>query len=137
MSTYNYKPGLGLVGAYQVSGIPYIKGPIDNAAVDGGPHKITFPRVTKFISITNTDQDNELLCGFSKLGVSQQTNILVVPATSSVTYELKVTEFFYTGSVSAFGLVAGLTYIETEQIDNPSVSPNGTNWSGSLIAQVG
>ena len=32
MSTYDYKPGLGLVGAYQVSGIPFVSGPIFNAA---------------------------------------------------------------------------------------------------------
>ena len=137
MSTYNYKPGLGLVGAYQVSGIPYVKGPIDNASAGSGPHKITFPHVTKFISVTNTDVDNELLCGFSALGVSELTNILVVPATSSVLYELKVTEFYYTGSCNAFGLVAGLTYITTDQINNIAVSPSGSNWSGSLNANVG
>jgi hypothetical protein len=137
MSTYNYKPGLGLVGAYQVSGIPYIKGPIDNASASGGPHKIEFPNVTKFISVTNTDQSNELICGFSSLGVSELTNVFVVQPTSSVTYELKVTEFYYTGSVDAFGLVAGLTFINTDQLDQTALSPSGSNWSGSLNAQVG
>ena len=29
MSTYNYKPGLGQVAAYQVSGAPYVNGPKD------------------------------------------------------------------------------------------------------------
>ena len=137
MSTYNYKPGLGLVGAYQVSGIPYVKGPIDNAATDGGPHRITFPNVTKFISITNTDETNELICGFSSLGVSELTNVFVVPATASVTYELKVTEFYYTGSVEAFGLVAGLTFVSADEINNPGISPFGSNWSGSANAEVG
>jgi hypothetical protein len=137
MSTYNYKPGLGSVGSYQVSGIPYVKGPITNAPQAGGPFKIAFPRVTKFISITNTDESNELICGFSSLGVSELTNVFVVPATASVTYELKVTEFYYTGSVDAFGLVAGLTGISSTTINNQSVSPSGSNWSGSLGALVG
>ena len=131
MSTYNYKPGLGLVGAYQVSGIPYVKGPIDNASAGSGPHKITFPHVTKFISVTNTDVDNELLCGFSALGVSELTNILVVPATSSVLYELKVTEFYYTGSVDAFGLVAGLTFINTDQLDPTGLAPLTLTWGNT------
>tara|TARA_R100000995_G_scaffold82926_1_gene57695 strand:+ start:1743 stop:2156 length:414 start_codon:yes stop_codon:yes gene_type:complete len=137
MSTYNYKPGLGLVGAYQVSGIPFVKGPIDNASAGAGPHKITFPNVTKFISVTNTDETNELICGFSSLGVSELTNVFVVPATSSVLYELKVTEFYYTGSVDAFGLLAGLTFINTDQLDHTALSPSGSNWSGSLNASVG
>ena len=138
MSTYNYKPGLGLVGAYQVSGIPYVKGPIDNAAAGDGPHKITFPNVTKFISITNTDGGGaELLMSFSSLGLSEQTNAFVCPDGQTVTYELKVTELYYTGSVSSFGVVAGLTFVSSGEINNPGISPSGSNWSGSLDASVG
>ena len=85
----------------------------------------------------NTDETNELICGFSSLGVSELTNVFVVQPTSSVTYELKVTEFYYTGSVDAFGLVAGLTFINTDQLDQTALSPSGSNWSGSLNAQVG
>jgi len=33
--------------------------------------------------------------------------------------------------------MAGLTGIETRQINNSSVSPSGSNWSGSLQALVG
>ena len=138
MSTYNYKPGLGLVGAYQVSGIPYVVGPLEAAPSGGGPHKITFPNVTKFISITNTDGGgNELQMSFSSLGLSQGTNAFVCPDGQTVTYELKVTELYYTGSASSFGLVAGLTFIDTDQIDNTALSPSGSNWSGSLDANVG
>jgi hypothetical protein len=138
MSTYNYKPGLGLVGAYQVSGIPYVEGPIEDAGTGGGPHKVTFPNVTKFISLTNTDGSNgELICGFSSLGVSGLTNAFVVPDGQTLTLELKVTELYYTGSVSSFGVVAGLTFIDTDQLDNTALSPSGSNWSGSLNAFVG
>ena len=128
---------MGLVGAYQVSGIPYIKGPLEDAFTGGGPHQITFPNVTKFITITNVDESNELVCGFSSLGVSTLSNVFVVPATSSMTYELKVTEFYYTGSCESFGLVAGLTFINSDQLNNTALSPSGSNWSGSLNALVG
>ena len=136
MSTYNYKSGLGSSAAYQVSGVPYVKGPIEDAPSGGGPHKITFPSVTKFITITNVD-NNELHCGFSSLGLSGLTNAFIIPSGSTVTHELKVTEFYYTGSCESFGLVAGLTSIDVTQINNPAISPSGSNWSGSLNAEVG
>jgi hypothetical protein len=139
MSTYDYKPGLGLVGAYQVSGIPFVSGPIFNAPTGGGIRVINFPAVTKFLTLTNTHDDGDLICGFSELGLSELTNAFVIPPTSSMTFELKVTQLYYTGSCEEFGIVAGLTYIDTERINNPAVSPSGsnTNWSGSLIAHVG
>jgi len=138
MSTYNYKPGLGLTAAYQVSGIPYIKGPIEDASAADGPHKIKFPSVTRFISLTNTDGSGaELQLGFSALGLANGTNAFVCPDGQTITLDLKVTELYYTGSASSFGIVAGLTFINTDQIDNTVFSPSGSNWSGSLNALVG
>ena len=137
MSTYNYKPGLGLVGAYQVSGIPYVKGPIEDAPNGTSNKKIQLPAVTKFITITNVHDDAELHLGFSSLGLSELTNAFVIPATSSMTFDLKVTELHYTGSCESFGVVAGLTFIDPHTINNAAISPSGSNWSGSLIASVG
>ena len=137
MSTYNYKPGLGLVGAYQVSGIPYVKGPIEDAPNGTSNKKIQFPAVTKVITITNVDESGELHCGFSSLGLSELTNVFIVPATSSMTYEVKVTELYYSGSCESFGLIAGLTFIDPHTINNAAISPSGSNWSGSLLASVG
>jgi len=137
---YNYKAGLNYVGSYQVSGIPYVKGPIENAAsgATGITPRIKFPKVTRWLKVTNTDAaDTELLCGFSQNGVQQFTNCFVVPGGQTLHLELKVTELYYTGSVSAFGVTAGLTGLETSLIDNPGVSPDGTNWSGSVAANVG
>ena len=136
MATYNYKPGLGNASSYQVSSIPYVKGPIDNAPINGGPYKITFPLVTRFVTISNADTD-EVLIGFSANGLQNETNAFAVPPEKVVTLELKVTELYYTGSSRAFSVVAGLTGIETININNFSVSPSGSNWSGSLNANVG
>ena len=138
MATYNYKPGLGLTAAYQVSGIPYAKGPLEDAPAGGGPHKLKFPAVTKFVAITNTDgSGNEVQLGFSANGLSNFTNAFVVPDGQTLTLDLKLTELYYTGSASSFGVLAGLTFIGTDQIDNPGLSPSGSNWSGSLNANVG
>ena len=137
---YNYKAGLNYVGSYQVSGIPYVKGPIENAAsgAAGSTPKIVFPKVTRWLKVTNTDAtDTELLCGFSDNGVQNLTNVFVVPGGQTVHLELKVTELYYTGSVSSFGVVAGLTGLEASLINNSGVSPNGTNWAGSVAANVG
>ena len=142
MSTYNYKPGLGNAASFQVSGIPWVKGPIENAASGSQSPLVTpsvsFPKVTRWLKVTNTDAaETELICGFSQNGVQQFTNCFVVPGGQTLHLELKVTELYYTGSVSSFGVVAGLTGIETNNIDNLAVSPSGSNWSGSLSAQVG
>tara|TARA_Y100000310_G_scaffold345722_1_gene468821 strand:+ start:6624 stop:6794 length:171 start_codon:yes stop_codon:yes gene_type:complete len=51
--------------------------------------------------------------------------------------ELKLTAVHLAGTATDVDILAGLTYIASEQIDNPSVSPSGSNWSGSLGALVG
>ena len=79
---YNYKAGLNYVGSYQVSGIPYVKGPIENAAsgATGITPRIKFPKVTRWLKVTNTDAaDTELLCGFSQNGVQNLTNVFDKP----------------------------------------------------------
>ena len=136
MSTYNYKSGLGNAASYQVSGIPYVKGPITNASANGGPYRITFPLVTRFVTIVNAGTD-EVQIAFSSNGLKNETNAYAVPGERHVTLDVKVTELYYTGSTGVFSVVAGLTGIETINIDNSSVSPSGSNWSGSLNANVG
>ena len=137
MSTYNYKPGLGHAAAYQVSGIPFVQGPLVNAGSSGGPFKIEFPAVTRFVTIINADGSNEVQIGFSSNGVKNETNAFPVPKESAVTVDVKVTELYYTGSSSAFSVVAGLTFFNPDQLDNTALSPSGSNWSGSLNAFVG
>jgi len=133
MSTYNYKPGLGNVGSFQVAGAPYVTGGVDcsSAAV-----KIKFPRVTSWVMVQNGDSSdrpltvafsqNGLVSNFFEVGGAETTNPL----------DLKVTEMWISGS-DFCSVVSGLTGIETININNDSVSPSGSNWSGSLGALVG
>ena len=52
-----YRSGLGAVGAYQVSGRPYITGS-NNALAAGAEDTITFPSVTRTVTVINTDVDS-------------------------------------------------------------------------------
>ena len=48
-----YTAGLGSVGSYQVSGVPWVTGSITLAA--GATDKLVFPTVAKSITVINTD----------------------------------------------------------------------------------
>ena len=67
-------PGLGSVGQYQTSGIPYISSSITvpvSGAGGAGVVEITFEGVTKFVTVVNeaTGTSKPLRVGFSSLGV--------------------------------------------------------------------
>ena len=138
MATYNYKSGLGNSAAFQVSGTPYLSGPIENAPEDGGPYKISFPKVTNWIKVSNVGGNNEELnFSFSANGLDNLTNAGAVLEGQILHLDLKVTELYYTGSCSSFFVAAGLTSIDPLEINNSSISPAGNNWSGSANALVG
>ena len=54
---YYQKAGIGAVGSYQVSGKPWITGSYNTLAA-GDEHTITFPSVTKAVTVINTDTDS-------------------------------------------------------------------------------
>ena len=143
MATYNYKPGLGLAASYQVSGKPFVSGSINAAgsATSLGPHGVNFPNVTSWVTVVNNDSNNECRVGFSEFGVVG-SNYFVVPALTNNTavmgpLDVKVTQIWLSGSTDV-SVIAGLTYIGIDQINNSAVSPSGsTNWSGSTGATVG
>lgn len=80
------KAGIGSVGNYQVSGIPYITGNLSINANTSTPVVITFPSITQRIHVHNNDSTNGLRIGFSALGVSGSSASkywLVEPHTSN------------------------------------------------------
>lgn len=131
MASYNYKPGLGNVGSFQVSGAPYVSGGIDTTS----PVQISFPTVTSWVTVTN---NTAVPCkvGFSALGVAGGNYITVPSGTMSPRLEVKITEIHLSGGADV-DVCAGLTGIESIGINNSTVSPSGSNWSGSLGALVG
>ena len=76
---YIPKAGLGNVGNYQVSGIPFVTGALTAPALGSAALEIQFPSVTQKIKILNTNTSVSLRVGFSSLGVTGSNYYLVQP----------------------------------------------------------
>jgi hypothetical protein len=121
MATYNYTPGLGNVGSFQVSGKPYLSGSIDGK-LGGGPFEVSFPTVTSEIYIMNADgSDDDMKWSVSANGMNNGNHFTLM-AGGQVTYRIKCTSIWVTGS-NSINIAAGLTGIPNHSIVN--------NWSGS------
>ena len=137
MPTTNYAVGLHNVGSYQVSGIPYATGSVDCSVAT----RIQFPAVTKWVAVVNHGTGS-VKVGFSQNGMGHDAGhvdsfYLRIDETqpNGFTFDVKVTEIWLSGSNSV-DVMAGLTAIKTDRINNQTLSPSGSNWSGSLAAQV-
>lgn len=126
MTTYNYRPGLGNVGSYQASGIPYVTSSLAVPAENGTPLQVSFPSVTREFTVRN-DGASEIRVGFSALGVSgSATNFYALASSGSFSAPMKVTDLFLissTGSAGEATVVGVLTGIDRDQVID--------NWSGS------
>tara|TARA_R110000824_G_scaffold265864_1_gene454797 strand:- start:186 stop:596 length:411 start_codon:yes stop_codon:yes gene_type:complete len=136
MATYDYRPGLGNGASYEVSGIPWVKHVDPGSA---GDIAISFPLVTRWIIVSNSDPvaANIVRVGFSANGVDGENYYLLSGSQTTPRLEVKTTELHLKGNSNQVTVIAGLTGIATVNIDNTNVSPSGSNWSGSLSAQVG
>ena len=127
-----YSAGLGNVGSYQVSGIPFVTGAINATSAT----KVSFPYVTRWIEVVNYSTSADVRVGFSQNGVNGTRYFRVGRAATagynhnSVRLEIKATELWLSGA-NGVDVVAGLTNIPTARIDNSANSPSGSNWSGS------
>ena len=129
-------PGLGQVGAYQVSGKPFVSGNIDLSVYTEGPIEINFPSVTRWIIVRNrgVSADNSKIIkvagsanGFitgEYFRVSDDYNGSGARRNATTPrMELKMTRIYLTGSSDKVDVIAGLTGVPTESIRD--------NWSGS------
>ena len=116
-----YRAGLGHVGSYQVSGIPWITGSTD---IDNGQeHKISFPYVAKSVTIINksaVDLRIHFNSTSSDGGAQVITGLHFITLTEdrdSISFNVKCKEIYISnGSGDANGsyeVVAELTSIET------------------------
>tara|TARA_R100000700_G_C3109213_1_gene102924 strand:- start:194 stop:628 length:435 start_codon:yes stop_codon:yes gene_type:complete len=137
---YNYSKGVGNVGSYQISGIPYATSSVTVAAAGSSPTEISFPYVTKFVTISNTNTGTNvpLRFGFSALGVTGSVNAggadgnnyyFILDNGDSYTGEFRITSLYLLSDTAATetsaSIVAGLTGIATKELPGP-------NWSGSV-----
>ena len=143
MSTFQYKgQGLRSVGAYQVSGVPWVTG--SSTLGQNKVHMVQFPYVTKSFTVinTNTTADYDIRVHFNS-GSSAQTDggltmpgeigegdiddtddvianfhYITVPAgNSSITFDVKCKEVFISQNAAAadftYQVFAELTNIST------------------------
>ena len=127
-------PGLGSVGSYQMSGIPFASSSITVPVNSSTPLKIQFPYVTKFVAVVNenTGTNVAMRVGFSSLGVSGSgTNYFLLDNGESYTGEWRLEDIFLISnstSQTSASVIAGLTPIPRGV---PSFVATGNNWSGS------
>jgi len=127
-------PGLGSVGSYQMSGIPYASSSLTVPVNSSAPLQIQFPYVTKFVTVVNenTGTNVALRVGFSTLGVSGSgTNYFLLDNGESYTGEWRLEDIFLISnstSQTSASVIAGLTPIPRGV---PSFVATGNNWSGS------
>lgn len=123
--------GLGSVGSYQMSGIPFASSSLTVPASSATPLQIQFPYVTKFVTITNTQTTAiPFRVAFSQAGL-YSTNYFVLDSGESYTGEWRIEDIYLLSnstSQTSASIVAGLTPIPR---GIPSFVSTGNNWSGS------
>ena len=137
-------PGVGAVGQYQLSGIPYASSSIIVPRGGEVPLKVEFPYVTKFVTVLNaaTGSNKPLRVGFSSFGVTgseandtSTNNFFVLDNGESYTGEFRVHSIYLLGanvdghlsartaSPTTASVIAGMTGIPAGKLQ--------TNWSGT------
>jgi len=124
-----FSSGIGSVGSYQVSGVPWITGSITLAA--GATDKLTFPSVTKQITVINTDglevtSDVELRVHFNPVAdgdvITGRHFIPLWADQMSIDLNIKCKELYITNAdganVGSYCVIAELTGIATTEMFN-------------------
>ena len=126
-----YRPGVGSVGQYQMSGKPFCSGGINVSSATGSIFSIEFPTVTSWFYINNHDS-HDLRVGFSENGIKGSNYFLIhrkSEAISPQVFNIRCKAIFLAGdttSVGGISVFAGLTGIESELS-----GASGPNFSGS------
>lgn len=124
-------PGVGAVGQYQLSGIPYATASVNvqNVLVGEGSTRISFPYVTKFVTVINEHSGSsaKLRVGFSAAGASGtvDNNYFLLDNGESYTGEFRVSSLYLAGDSTntTASVIAGMTGIPSYKLEN--------NWSGT------
>jgi hypothetical protein len=145
MSTYSARSGIGYVGAYQVSGKPYLTGSLTIPGNASTPMEITFPNVTMEVVIKNTAVSGspDLRFGISSHGVkgTVNNNYFQLEPGESFSMRWKIAKLYllsHTTSETSASVGAALTGIHRGELlrwsMSGAISPVnlGANWSGSV-----
>jgi hypothetical protein len=130
-------PGIGAVGQYQTSGIPFLSSSFIVPDILEGPGnflEMDFPYVTKFVTVINEHSGSsvKMRVGFSALGITGSgapsqngDNYFVLDNGESYTGEFRVSSLFIAGveGICTASVIAGMTGIPAGKLR--------TNWSGT------
>lgn len=122
MSTHWGPPAHNFVPEYQQSGIPFVTSSAANE-VNTTPVFISFPFVTRWVQIFNTDATaaDTIRVGFTEKGVSSAPNanyMVLNGGQSTDRLELKCTGLWFLkhgANPASFSVVAGLTNVKPAQ----------------------
>ena len=132
------KNGINHTPSYQTSGIPYVTSSADDEVSSSAALELTFPYVTKFFQVTNTDDAHGLRVGFTENGVNSNptANYFILNAqSSSMTLDIRCTRLYFRGEggPASFSVVAGLTPIEhTALSGSTAITGSSTIYSAGV-----
>lgn len=116
MSLNNPVIGEGYVPAYQMSAVPFVT---SSTIAGSATVEISFPQVTRFITIKNVDPSNSIYMSFTQNGlISANSNFITLTKGTSFEGELRTTKLFLknaAGTTTSYELIAGLTNIPASQ----------------------
>lgn len=98
-------PGVNHAPEYLVSGVPWVTGSVDATGVK----KIEFPSVSRFFKVSNTGA-SIVSVGFTQAGVAG-THGFTVRNGETEHFELRIREFWISGSGATVDVLGGLTSI--------------------------
>ena len=129
MSSNIYSVGLNHVGAYQVSGVPFITGSIATLTSTNDDLRFQFSSVTKSITFKNNHASQAVNVHFAPwaagdygytYGASTNSNYIEVDGGHSVTLQVKCKEVFISSTTNSqtldFEIIAELTNIPTDRM---------------------
>ena len=121
MSAFKYRPGIGAVGSYQVSGLPYITGSTSLAA--GAEEKVEFTRVAKTVLVIN-DSSEDIRVHFNATGsgnvVGGKHYVTLTSNRDSIEMGIRCKEIYISNpgsSAASYTVFAELTGIETREMN--------------------
>lgn len=108
--------GLNYGIEFQTSALPFLTTSV--APVSGSPVRFDFPKVSRFIAVSNLSTGSTLSFGFTALGVMSSSCKYVLNGGQSVSFELRVAKMWLQGEdgTPPYSMCAGLTNIDASNM---------------------
>jgi hypothetical protein len=126
----NPNGGIGYAAEFQSSALPWVTSSV--APNQGSPIEIDFPKVTRFIILSNTGAST-LSFGFTYNGVKNSSNKYILSGSQVISIEARVKALWLQGEGGnpSYSLFAGLTTVRSQDMPLLTGSaPDGSAWPG-------